>query len=78
MSIRKAHAERAARFERIIYQIEDKAGKESFASRRDACLWLSENARGLAACFAVKNGEGGKAKIARKARAVASATAHFG
>ncbi len=74
----EVQAERMARFERIIFQIEEKAAKQSFGGRRDAFLWLSENASKLSGCFSVRTGDGGTVEIARKPRAVACASAHFG
>ena len=69
-------AERMAKLEKTVFHLEDKAAKEDFRSRREAFIWLSENASSLARCFSVKVSRDGGIIVARKPRSVARLAAH--
>jgi hypothetical protein len=71
-------AERMAKLEKTVFNLEDKAAKENFPNRREAFIWLRENAPSLAKCFSVKVLQDGRTAVARKPRSVARFSAHMG
>jgi hypothetical protein len=71
-------AERMAKLEKTVFHLEDKAAKEGFRSRRDAFIWLRENASSLAKCFSVRVSQNGKITVSRKPRSIARLSAHMG
>ena len=71
-------AERMAKLEKTIFHLEDKAAKEDFRTRRDAFIWLRENASSLARCFSVRVSRDGKIDVSRKPRSIARLSAHMG
>ena len=72
-----SHAESALRTETAVFAIEQRAARENLVTRREACQWLSENARNLARCFSV-HFDGERFRIQHKPRAVALAVARMG
>ena len=61
---------RVTELEDRIFSLEEKAGQETLATKRDAYQWLKENARWLAKCFRVRR-NGDQQQIVRKPHAVA-------
>jgi hypothetical protein len=71
------HAEAAARVERLVFGLAEKAARETFRHWREAKEWIAENAGARAACLRV-DASGGAPRVVPKPNRVAAATARAG
>ena len=72
------HTQSAARIEKQVLTLAEKADRETFRDWREAKTWLAENAGARASCLRVVAGRDGRPRIASKPNRVASATARAG
>jgi hypothetical protein len=71
------HAETALRFEKHVFGLVEKAGRENFRDWREAKAWIAENAGARAACLRVV-ADGASPRVVPKPNRIAAATARAG
>jgi hypothetical protein len=71
------HAETVLRFEKHVFGLAEKAGREHFRDWREAKAWIAENAGARAACLRVVADEGSP-RVVPKPNRIAAATARAG
>jgi hypothetical protein len=71
------HAETALRFEKHVFGLAEKAGRENFRDWREVKVWIAENAGARASCLRVV-AEGNSLRVVPKPNRIAAATARAG
>jgi hypothetical protein len=72
------HSDISLRFEKNVLALASKANRETFRNKREATLWIRENAGLHASCLGVSKTASGSAQIVTKPNQITSATARSG